>query len=258
MKIVVCVTSVPDTAIRIKLSPDAKSVDLADAPLVLNPYDEFAMEESLQIKARLGGDVIVLGAGGEKAVPGLKTCLAMGADSAILIREEIFETADSYVVGSALACVCRELKPDLIFLGKHAIGVDDAQVPAVVAEQLGLPQVSAIVKLEIKGDEFRAEREIEGAREIVEGVFPAVFTAQKGLNTPRYPSLKGIMAAKKKPIEFRTLDSLGLSSDDLKPRLVIEGVTLPPPRPPGRILTGDVSQTVPELVRLLHEEAKLI
>jgi len=136
--------------------------------------------------------------------------------------------------------------------------VDNSQVPAVVAQLLDLPQVSVVVKLEIKEGTFRAEREIEGAHEVMEGSLPAVFTAQKGLNMPRYASLKGIMAAKKKEIRVVSLDSLALSPDDLQSRVEVVQVTLPAPRPPGKILTGDVSQTVPELVRLLHDEAKVI
>ncbi len=258
MRIVVCVNYVPDTAIKIKLAADGKAVDLADVAYVVNPYDEFAVEEALQLKERLGGDVVVVGAGPEKASVGLRTCLAMGADSAIHVKDDGIGKADAFAVGSVLAKVCSGLKPDVIFFGKHSIGVDDGQVPSVVADQLSLPQVSVVVKLAIENGEFRAEREIEGAREVVEGNLPAVFTAQKGLNTPRYASLKGIMAAKKKAIETRTLADLGLPADSFAPRISVLGVTLPPSRPPGKILKGDVAQTVPELVRLLHEEAKVI
>ncbi len=258
MKIVVCVNYVPDTAIKVKLAADGKGVDLANVAYVVNPYDEFAVEEALKIKERLGGEVVVVGAGPEKASAGLRTCLAMGADCAILVKNDAIEKADAFAVGSVLAKVCGELKPDIIFFGKHSIGVDDGQVASVVADQLNLPQVSVVVKLEIQEGKFRAEREIEGAREVHEGSLPAVFTAQKGLNTPRYASLKGIMAAKKKQIEMRALDALGLPADSLTPRISWEQVTLPPSRPPGKILTGDVAQTVPELVRLLHEEAKVI
>jgi electron transfer flavoprotein beta subunit len=258
MKIVVCVKYVPDTAIKAKITADSRNVDLADVTYVVNPYDEFAVEEALQIKEKRGGEVIVVGAGGEKATAGLRTCLAMGADSAVLVKDEFLENADSYAIGSALARVCRELKPDVIFFGKHAIGVDNGQVPSVVAELLDLPQVSVVIKLELQDGSFRAEREIEGAREIMEGTLPAVFTAQKGLNTPRYASLKGIMAAKKKTIVVKTIEALGLTPEDLKPRIFIEQVTLPPSRPSGKILTGDVTETVPELVRLLHLEAKVI
>ncbi len=258
MKTVVCVKYVPDTAIKVKVAPDGKAVNLADVSFVVNPYDEFAVEEALRIKEKFGGEVIVLGAGGEKATAGLRTCLAMGADSGILVQDEALANADSFAIGTVLARVCRELGPDLILFGKHAIGMDNGQVPSVVAELLDLPQVSVIVKLEISDGKFRTEREIEGAREIVEGSLPAVFTAQKDLNTPRYASLKGIMAAKKKTIAVRTPGSLGLAPQDLQPKLAIENIALPPTRPPGRILTGDIAETVPELVRLLHEEAKII
>jgi electron transfer flavoprotein beta subunit len=258
MKIVVCTKYVPDTATIIKTAADRKSVDLAEASFVVNPYDEYAVEEALQIKEKQGGEVIVVSAGTDKATAGLRTCLAMGADSAIIVQDASLENADSYVIGSVLAHVLQDLKPDLILFGKSSYGADNGQVPAVVAEKLDLPQVSVIVKLDVKDGKFKAEREIEGAKEIVEGSLPAVFTAQKGLNTPRYASLKGIMAAKKKPIDTKALGSIGLAADELQPRLSLEEINLPPSRPPGKILTGDPSVTVPELVKLLHEEAKII
>jgi len=258
MKIVACVKYVPDTASKVKITPDKKGVDQSEVTLVVNPYDEFAVEEALQIKEKRGGEVVVISAGSEKATAGLRTCLAMGADSAILVKDDSLENADSFAIGVVLARVCKDLNPDLILFGKNAIGVDNGQVPAVVAELLDIPQVSVTVKLEIQDGTFRAEREIEGAHEIMEGKLPAVVTAQKGLNTPRYASLKGIMAAKKKQIDIRTLESLGLPSEDLAPRVSVQEVTLPPSRPPGKILTGEVAETVAQLVKLLHEEAKVI
>jgi electron transfer flavoprotein beta subunit len=258
MKIVVCVKYVPDTAIKVKVASSGTEVDLADISFVVNPYDEFAVEEALKLKEKHGGEVIVVSAGSESATAGLRTCLAMGADSAILVSDPSLDKADSFVIGSVLATVCRELTPDLILFGKHAIGVDNAQVPAVVAEHLDLPQASVVTKLEIRDMSFRAERDIEGAHEIIEGSLPVVVTAQKGLNTPRYASLKGIMAAKKKKIDVRALDSLGMPDEAMKPRVSVVQVTLPPMRPPGKILTGDVSEVVPQLVKLLHEEAKII
>jgi len=258
MKIVVCVKFVPDTATKIKIAASGKEIDLADVAFVVNPYDEYAVEEALKIKEKLGGEIVVVGAGSEQATAGLRTCLAMGADSAILVSDPSLEKADSYVLGTALARVCRNLNPDLIFFGKHAIGVDNGQVPSVVAEQLDLPQATVVTKLDIQDKSFRAERDIEGAHEIVEGSLPAVITAQKGLNIPRYASLKGIMAAKKKQIAIQALSSLGLSAEDVKPRVSVEQMTLPPSRPPGKILKGDVSEVVPQLVKLLHEEAKII
>jgi electron transfer flavoprotein beta subunit len=258
MKIVVCVKYVPDTAIKIKIASNGKEVELSDVTFIVNPYDEFALEEALKIKEKSGGEVVVVGAGGEAATAGLRTCLAMGADSAILVQDPSLEKSDSFITGTVLARVCRNINPDLILFGKHAIGVDNGQAPSVVAELLDLPQVSVVTKLDIQDTKFRAEREIEGAQEIVEGSLPAVITAQKGLNTPRYASLKGIMAAKKKQIAVQTLASLGFTADCLKPRLSVEQITLPPSRPPGKILKGEVAEVVPQLVKLLHEEAKII
>ena len=258
MKIVVCVKYVPDTAIKMKIAGDGKSVDLTGVAFVVNPYDEFAVEEALKIKEKVGGDVVVVGAGAEAATQGLRTCLAMGADSAVLVKDPALENADSFVIGTVLAKVCRTLEPDLVLFGKHAIGVDNSQVPSVVAEQLDLPQVSVVTKLEITDKTFRAERDIEGAQEVIEGSLPAVVTAQKGLNTPRLASLKGIMAAKKKTITVQSPADLGLTVDELKPRIAVELITMPPSRPPGKILKGEVAETVPQLVKLLHEEAKVI
>jgi electron transfer flavoprotein beta subunit len=258
MKIVVCVKYVPDTAIKIKIASSSNEVDLTDVAFIINPYDEFAVEEALKIKEKHGGDVVVVGAGPESASAGLRTCLAMGADSAILVSDPSFDKADSFIIGTVLARVIRTLNPDLILFGKHAIGVDNGQVPSIVAEQLDLPQASVVTKLDIQEKSFRAERDIEGAQEIIEGSLPVVITAQKGLNVPRYASLKGIMAAKKKQIAVQSLASLGLSAEDLKPRVSVEHIAMPPSRPPGRILKGEVSETAPQLVKLLHEEAKII
>ena len=258
MKIVVCVKYVPDTATKVKIAESGKQVDYTDVSFVVNPYDEFAVEEALRLKEQAGGEVVVVSAGSQQVASGLRTCLAMGADSAVLIQSDRLEDADSFAVGSALAKVCTGLSPDIVLFGKHAIGVDNGQVPAVVAERLDFPQVSTVIELEVQDGKFRAKREIEGAREVIEGTLPAVITAQKGLNEPRYASLKGIMAAKKKKTEIIFLDALGLSDEDLSARQIVQEVRLPPPRKAGKILTGDVSETVPELVRLLHEEAKII
>jgi electron transfer flavoprotein beta subunit len=258
MKIVVCVKYVPDTAIKMKIAGDGKAVDLTGVAFVVNPYDEFAVEEALKIKEKLGGEVVVVGAGAEAATQGLRTCLAMGADSAVLVQDPALENADSFVIGTVLAKVCRTLTPDLVLFGKHAIGVDNGQVSSVVAEQLDMPQASVVTKLEITDKTFRAERDIEGAQEVVEGSLPAVITAQKGLNTPRLASLKGIMAAKQKTITVQSPADLGLTADELKPRIAVELITMPPSRPPGKILKGETAETVPQLVKLLHEEAKVI
>lgn len=252
MRIVVCVKLVPDTAIKVRITPDGKGVELGDVSFVVNPYDEYAVEEALKLKESRGGDVIVVSAGGERAAAGLRTCLAMGADSGVLVRDDTLESADSFQVGQVLARVCRELAPDLILFGKHAIGVDNGQVAAVVAEELGLPQVSVVVKLEVAEGTFRAEREIEGAREVVEGTLPVVLTAQKGLNTPRYASLKGIMAAKKKEIKV-VAPAVPIVS-----RQRVLSLSLPQKSKQTAMITGPAAEAAKELVRRLREEARVL
>jgi electron transfer flavoprotein beta subunit len=172
----------------------------------------------------------------------------MGADKAVLLKDESLR--DSYSVARALADYIKEISPDVVFFGKQSIDGDDAAVGSMVAEMLGLPSVSVIVKLEIAGGKATAEREIEGGHENVETTLPAVFTAQKGLNDPRYPSLKGIMAAKSKPIEERVPTAIPV-------KVELMGMQKPSAKSAGRIVGTDAT-AVPELVRLLHEEAKVI
>jgi electron transfer flavoprotein beta subunit len=166
----------------------------------------------------------------------------------VLLKDE--GTRDSFAVARALADYLKELSPDVIFFGKQSVDYDDSAVGVMVAEMLGLPSVTVVVKLDVADGKAIAEREVEGGREVVETRLPAVFTAQKGLNEPRYPSLKGIMAAKSKPIEERP-------ASPAETKVEVLGMQKPPARPSGRIVGTDVS-AVPELVRLLHEEAKVI
>ncbi len=248
MKLVVSINHVPDTETRVRVGPDGISIDKASVNHVLNPYDEFAIEECLRIKEKLGGEVTAISLGGDNFKETLRKALAMGVDKAILLKDE--STRDSFSVAAALAETIREFSPDLVFFGKQSIDYDNAQVGTLVAEMLGFPSASVVVKLDISNGIAVARREIEGGHEIVEVRLPAVFIAQKGLNEPRYPSLKGIMAAKSKTITERPAPSVGSKVEVLSMRL-------PPAKSPGKIVGTDVS-AVPELVRLLHEEAKAI
>ncbi len=248
MNIVVCINHVPDTETRVKVGADGKTIDRTNVNYTLNPYDEFAIEECLRLKEKFGGEVTVLCLGGENFKETLRKALAMGVDRAILLKDE--SPRDSYAVAKALAETIRELSPDIILFGKQSIDYDDSQVGTMVAELLGLPSASVVVKLEVLGKTATVHREIEGGHEIVEVKLPAVFTAQKGLNEPRYPSLKGIMAAKSKPIQERP-------APPVESKVQALSMTTPPPKSPGKIVGTDVS-AVPELVRLLHEEAKVI
>lgn len=248
MKIAVCVNHVPDTETKIKIGPGAALIDTAGVNFMLSPYDEIAVEEALRIREKFKGEVIVLSLGGDSHKDTLRKALAMGADRAVLLKDT--GVHDSFSVAYGLAQELKSLAPDVLLFGKQSIDYDDAQVGTLVAEMLGLPSVSVVTKMEIDNGAVVCEREIEGGKEVVETRLPAVFLAQKGLNEPRYPSLKGIMAAKTKPIEEKTLAAAEGRVEPLRLRK-------PAAKNPGRIVGTDKS-AVAELVRLLHEEAKVI
>jgi len=258
VKILVCVKQVPATDSRIKPAADGAGIDPAGLEYVINPYDEIAIEEALRIKERLGGEVVAVGIGGARAEEGLRTCLALGADRARILKDDGVSSLDAGQVASRLAAIIRTESPDLVLMGKQAVDDDQMAVPSMLAEFLDWPQATVVIKLEIAADgkSATAEREIEGAVEVVALPLPAVISTQKGLNEPRYASLKGIMAAKKKSIEPVDASVLG---SDASPALVrTMAVSAPPPRPEGRRLDGDAGSQVKELVRLLHEEYKVI
>lgn len=249
MKVVVCVNHVPDTETKIKVGSDGLSIDKAGVNHMLSPYDEVAVEEALRIKEKTKGEVTVLSLGSDAHKETLRKALAMGVEKAVLLKDD--GTRDSFAVASALAQELKEMAPDVILFGKQSIDYDDAQVGTLVAEMLGLPSVAVIVKMQIRDDRtVLCEREIEGGHEVVEAKLPAVFLAQKGLNEPRYPSLKGIMAAKTKPIVEKPAAPADV-------RVETTALRKPPAKGAGKILGTDKS-AVPELVRLLHEEAKVI
>ncbi len=257
MNIIVFVKQVPDTATRIKIGAGGKNIDEADVTWIISPYDDFALEEALKIKESKGsGKVTVVSLGPERASTSLRNALAMGADEAVHVNDPAVDGSDAFVTAQVLAAVAKARPFDILFFGKMGVGMDQSQVPSMVAEILNLPQVTQIAKLEVGDGTVTAHREVEGATETVESPLPVVLAAEKGLNEPRYPSLKGIMAAKKKPVETVTLASLGVAVAN--PSVTVLNISLPPERQGGKILTGDPQDTVKELVNLLHNEAKVI
>lgn len=262
MNILVFIKQVPDTASRIKIGAGGKNIDETDVTWIISPYDEYALEEALKIKEAKGaGKVTVISMGPERAATSLRNALAMGADEAIHLNDSAMEGADAYATAKVLAAAAKLRPFDILFFGKTGVGMDQSQVPSIVAEILGLPQITQIAKLELGEGKVVAHREVEGATETVESSLPVVLAAEKGLNEPRYPSLKGIMAAKKKPIEAMNLGSIGLSAADggeAGSRVTVTGMSLPPERQAGKILTGDPQEAVRQLVDLLHNEAKVI
>jgi electron transfer flavoprotein beta subunit len=259
VKIIVCIKQVPDTTTRIRVGPDGKSIVEGDISWIVGPYDEFAIEEALKIKEAKGGEVVLVTLGPDRVQTALRNGLAMGADSAVHLKDPLFDATDTLGTARALAAAIKGLAPfDLVLTGQQGVGGDHSQIPGLLAELLDLPQVTVAMKIELQEGKATVEREVEGAHETWETSLPAVISAQKGLNEPRYASLKGIMAAKKKPIDVKDAAALGLDAAALAPKVKVIGLSLPPDRPPVKMIQGDPAAQAKELLRLLHEEAKVI
>lgn len=259
MNVAVCISQVPDTESKIKLASDGRRIDENGLKFIVSPYDEFALEEGIRIKEAKGGDVTVISFGPERVAQALRECLARGATKAVHIKGESAD-ADSLGIAKVLAAAIRDGGYDLILFGKLGVGTDNALVGPMVAELLDLPHVNVVTHLEIGEGKLTAHREIEGADEIIESPLPAVITAQKGLNEPRYASLKGIMAAKKIAIDTRTLTDLGLQeSDVLNQRARVVKLEFPPEKQAGRkIDASDPAAAAREIVKYIREEAKAL
>lgn len=255
MKVLVLVKQVPDTATKIRLNAGQSHIETDGIKWVINPYDEFAIEESLRLRDKFSGEVVVVSLGPSRVEEAIRQALAMGADRAIHVIAD--QPLDSQAAAKALAAVCRDEGYDLVLTGKQAVDDDQGQVGPLLAVELGLPQVTVVLQLELDPEtgRIRAERELEGASEIVELPMPAVITAQRGLNEPRYPTLPNIMKAKKKEVKAIPVEDLGVP---LEPLVRVESLALPPERPAAKILTGDPHEAAIELARLLHDEAKII
>lgn len=262
MNIFVCVKQVPDTETKVTPNGDGSFIETSSIKWIMNPYDEFAVEQALLIKqANASANVTVLRIGGVKDTEALRTAMAMGADDAILVESE--DNLDSYQISKALKGAIEKSgkSPDLILCGKQAIDDDCLQVPQLLAQMLGLPSVSVVVGFEQSGNNLTLKREIEGGSiEIYEVTAPAVVACNKGLNTPRYASLPGIMKAKKKPLAQYSLADVGVSAEDR--RVKYSNFRLPPEKPPGKKFEamdeGVQAGVVKQVVDLLRNEAKVI
>ena len=249
MNIFVCVSLVPDSTTKVKVSAEGKSIDENGVSYILNPYDEFAVEEAVQLKEKNGGEVTAVSFGTDKSKEAVKKAFQMGADKGVLIKAES-DNFDSYTAAKNLADFLRDKNADIILFGKQSIDFDGLVVPSMVGEMLGIPSINVVVKLDIDGNKVTAEKEVEGGKEIIESSMPVIIGAQKGLNEPRYPNLKSIMASKKKPVDEVPATYSGNAID-------IIDMTLPAPKGEGKIMT-DGAGSVPELVKLLREEAKVL
>lgn len=251
MKIAVLIKHVPDTETKIVINADKNGIQEAHVKFVMNPYDEFAVEEALKI----GGETTVISLGPDHCVEALRTALAMGIERAIHIDSQ-GKICDSFLTATALAHVLKEGAFDLIFCGKQAIDEDNGQVMAMIAEKLGIPQVNIVEKIENNGGKFKVTRRVAGgAKEIYEPTLPVIIGAEKGLNTPRYASLPGIMKAKNKPIDKKSINNLIAGESAL---ISFQNYSLPPEKQSGRKIEGTPAEQAKELIRLLREEAKVL
>ncbi len=257
MKISVCIKQVPDTESKIKLKADASGIDTTGIKWVMNPYDEYAVEEAVKSRETGKATSVTVFSVGPKArvVESLRTALAMGVDEAVVIDAN--DDLDSNMTAKALAAAIRaDGEFGLVFTGKLAIDDNLASVSQMLAENLAIPHATVISKLE-QGDSLIAEREVEGGtKEIIQLTRPALVAANKGLNMPRYPSLPGIMKAKKKVIKELTLESLGVTVADQRTKH--SNFQLPPDKPPVRMIDGDAATQSKTLATLLRQEAKVL
>jgi electron transfer flavoprotein beta subunit len=246
-----------DTEEKITLSNGKINEDGAE--FIINPYDEYAVEEAIQVRDAQGGEVTVISVGTEESEKQLRTALAMGADKAVLINiEDDIENGDQFTTAKIIGEYLKGKNADLIIAGNVAIDGGSGQVGPRVAEILEIPYITTITKLDIANGNVSVIRDVEGDSETIEASLPLLVTAQQGLNEPRYPSLPGIMKAKKKPLEQLELDDLDLEEEDVEAKTKTIEIYLPAKKEAGKVLDGEISDQVSELVQLLRSEAKVI
>lgn len=263
MKILTLLKRVPDTEARILINREGTGINEEGIKFVINTYDEYAVEEGLKLKEKMGGDskVTVVCMGPEESTEMIRTALAMGADDAVHICDEKLGMAGPFTSAAILTKAIAEEGFDIIFCGKQAIDDDMAQVQSILAEMLDIPQVNVATKFEIADDGGSAvlNRRIEGGDELVETKLPVIISCEKGLNEPRYASLPGIMKAKKKEIRKKTLAELGFEEVPGGGRSrILKWLPLPKSGECKMVEAEEVGDAVKELVRLLREEAKII
>jgi electron transfer flavoprotein beta subunit len=257
MNIVVCIKQTFDSEAKIQLTEEGM-IDDSLAKLIINPFDEYAVEEALLVKEAHGGEVSLVSVDRREPFIALRQGLAMGADRAVWLDCSELPLVDNYLYAEILGRWLETQEFDLILCGKMAIDDGASEIPSRLAEVLDVPQVNIVSSLKIEGQRVHATRDIDGGQARVEVDLPCVLSAQKGLNTPRYPSMRRIMEAKRKTIENVQLDALGFSAPELSPLVKVEEYVIPPPREPGRILEEPHERAVAELFRALSEEEKVV
>ena len=251
MKIIVVIKRVPDTETQVRIGGDGKTIDPSGVVYVMNPYDEYAVEEAIRLKEKFGGEITIICVGPEEATKEIRTAIAMGCDTGVLLKDQAGRL-DPTGVARVLTEEIKGREYDLILFGKKNVDDDYGQIPLLVAARLDLPAVTAINQLEVGADGKMAtvRRNIEGGAEVYEVKLPAVLTAEKGLNEPRYPNLIAVRKSMKAPLDIKQIPETALGLKVLK-------MELPPRRQGGRIV-GKGVDAVDEMVRLLRDEAKIV
>jgi electron transfer flavoprotein beta subunit len=257
LNIIVCIKQTFDSEARILLDPEGL-IDESGVKYIVNPFDEYAVEEAILLTENYGGEVTAVSASREDPSQALRQCLAMGVGRAVWLDCSTLGFADSHIFAEALGMWLKEQDYDLLFCGKEAIDDGSAELPSRLGEILDVPQVNTVSSVNIEDGKATVRRDIEGGCEVVEVNVPCLLSAQKGLNEPRYPSMRRILQAKKVKIERVTLDDLGLSEEDLVPFVKVEEYIIPPSREGGRVLNGTHQEAVEELLHELRDERKLI
>jgi electron transfer flavoprotein beta subunit len=259
MRIAVIIKEVPDTEARITLGADGRP-DLSGLKMILNPYDEYAIEEAVTQAQTHSAATLAIMCGDDSSRTNLTQALALGLDEAILISDGALASADGLGIARAIAAAVRSFKADVVLTGRQGVDYDWGLAGIAVAEELGWAHVSIVSKLDLNGGNFRAESEGDDGKLVTEGELPVVITVDKGINEPRLPSLKGIMAAKKKSIQVNALSDLGLTSGEVGAAgAVLVEAHYPPAKQPGRIIAGaTVQEKVANLIDALRNEAKVI
>jgi len=261
MKLLVCIKHVPDTTTVVKLSEDGRGLDPSGVKWVISPYDEFALEQAIRLREDgPAEEIAVLCLGPPDAQVTLRQALAIGADRAVLIESEELAGRDASVRSRVIAAAIGAENPDLVLTGKLGVGTDEGETASRLSVLLDRPHAGQVTTFEISDGGFRAWRGIEGGTEIVEGALPAILSCDKGPRQPRYPSLKGIMQAKKKPLDVRTPADLGIdpSAPEWASKIEVLSLDLPPARSGCRLFDGTAEASARSLVQALRDEAKVI
>jgi len=259
VKIVVCLKQVPAREAILKLNSASTWIEETDLAYEVNEPDVYALEEGLQLKEKLGGEVVVCTLGPTRAGRAVKEALAKGADRALHLDDAAFANLDAHTTAKVLAAALRRENPDMVLTGLQSDDFGFAQTGVILAEMMGLPHATIVMEIQPEAGRLKVKRELEGGWfQWVEMPLPALLTIQSGINKPRYATLRGIMAAKNKPVQKLTAQDLGLDAEALEPRQIISRVYIPEKTAQTQFIEGSPKEIAERLVDKLKNEARVL